>query len=214
MDETAVKAEQIEKASRMRLEIPWQRTGPYLLRIGQSSFYDRWIAISTNWTAEQAAVKLKADIEAVIACQYLNDFDIRADQSLRNLVSEASAQDNTLVSSREKDHIITVRLDAYTIYGKASLARLLAEDFHCYALAYQYYNGDRDIITSYYLQSVKWLFESLKYAENSPESQINILVSLRYRYNDIMTYSEPKSEQWERAKLLSDALDEIIEERK
>ena len=57
-------------------------------------------------------------------------------------------------------------------------------------------------------------FESLKYAENSPESQINILVSLRYRYNDIMTYSEPKSEQWERAKLLSDALDEIIEERK
>ena len=75
-------------------------------------------------------------------------------------------------------------------------------------------NGDRDIITSYYLQSVKWLFESLKYAENSPESQINILVSLRYRYNDIMTYSEPKSEQWERAKLLSDALDEIIEERK
>lgn len=86
--------------------------------------------------------------------------------------------------------------------------------FHCYALAYQYYNGDRDIITSYYLQSVKWLFESLKYAENSPESQINILVSLRYRYNDIMTYSEPKSEQWERAKLLSDALDEIIEERK
>lgn len=39
-------------------------------------------AISTNWTAEQAAVKLKADIEAVIACQYLNDFDIRADQSL------------------------------------------------------------------------------------------------------------------------------------
>ena len=144
----------------------------------------------------------------------MNDFDIRADQSLRNLVSEASAQDNTLVSSREKDHIITVRLDAYTIYGKASLARLLAEDFHCYALAYQYYNGDRDIITSYYLQSVKWLFESLKYAENSPESQINILVSLRYRYNDIMTYSEPKSEQWERAKLLSDALDEIIEERK
>lgn len=119
-----------------------------------------------------------------------------------------------MVSSREKDHIITVRLDAYTIYGKASLARLLAEDFHCYALAYQYYNGDRDIITSYYLQSVKWLFESLKYAENSPESQINILVSLRYRYNDIMTYSEPKSEQWERAKLLSDALDEIIEERK
>lgn len=214
MDETAVKAEQIEKARRMRLEIPTKDWSISAEDRAKFLFMTGEYAISTNWTAEQAAVKLKADIEAVIACQYLNDFDIRADQSLRNLVSEASAQDNTLVSSREKDHIITVRLDAYTIYGKASLARLLAEDFHCYALAYQYYNGDRDIITSYYLQSVKWLFESLKYAKNSPESQINILVSLRYRYNDIMTYSEPKSEQWERAKLLSDALDEIIEERK
>ena len=121
------------------------------------------------------------------------------------LISHYCYNVSIALHSREKDHIITVRLDAYTIYGKASLARLLAEDFHCYALAYQYYNGDRDIIISYYLQSVKWLFESLKYAENSPESQINILVSLRYRYNDIMTYSEPKSEQWERAKLLSDA---------
>ena len=137
-----------------------------------------------------------------------------ADQALRNLVSEASSLDNILVSSREKDHIITVRLDAYALYGKASLARLLAEDFHCYALAFQYYNGDRATITSYYLQSVKWLFESLKYADNSSESQLAILTSLRYRYNDIMTYSEPKSEQWEQAKLLADALAEIIEKHK
>lgn len=149
-----------------------------------------------------------------ISCQYPNYFDLMADQTLRNLVSEASDLDNILVSSREKDQIITVRLDAYALYGKASLARLLAEDFHCYALAFQYYNGDQTTITSYYLQSVKWLFESLKYSENSSESQLAILTSLRYRYNDIMTYSEPKSEQWEQAKLLADALAEIIEKQK
>ena len=56
-----------------------------------------------------------------ISCQYQNYFDLMADQTLRNLVSEASDLDNILVSSREKDQIITVRLDAYALYGKASL---------------------------------------------------------------------------------------------
>ena len=92
-----------------------------------------------------------------------------------------------------------------------SLLSLLAEDFHCYALAYRYYNGDQETIVSYYLQSIKWLYESLKFAENSPETQLEIMTSLKYRYNDIMTYSEPKSEEWLRAKLLSDAFDSLID---
>lgn len=214
LDEPAEKAAQIEKARRMILEIPTKDWSISDDDRAQFLFTTGKYEISSNWTTEQAAIKLESYIEDVISCQYPNYFDLMADQALRNLVSEASSLDNILVSSREKDHIITVRLDAYALYGKASLARLLAEDFHCYALAFQYYNGDRTTITSYYLQSVKWLFESLKYAENPPESRLAILTSLRYRYNDIMTYSEPKSEQWEQAKLLADALAEIIEEHK
>lgn len=214
LEESPEKAAQIEKARRMVLEIP---TKDWTIPNNERAhflFTSGKYAVSSNWTTVQAAVKLEAYIDEVISCQYPNYFDLMADQTLRNLVSEASDLDNILVSSREKDQIITVRLDAYALYGKASLARLLAEDFHCYALAFQYYNGDQATITSYYLQSVKWLFESLKYAENSSESQLAILTSLRYRYNDIMTYSEPKSEQWEQAKLLADALAEIIEEQK
>lgn len=213
-EESAEQAAQIEKARRMVLEIPTKDWSISNEEREQFLFTSGKYAIYSNWTADQAAVKLKAYIEEMISCQYPNYFDRMADQVLRNQISEASALDDVLVSSREKDYIITVRMDAYALYGKASLARLLAEDFHCYALAFQYYNGDRATITSYYLQSVKWLFEILKYADNSFESQIAILTSLRYRYNDIMTYSEPESEQWEQARLLADALEKVIKEYK
>lgn len=205
------KEEQIEKARRMRLEEPTEDWSISESDRKKLFFIDGEYAIGLNWTAEQAAVKVKAFINDYIACQYPNVFDQLAGQTLRNDVANASTTDNNLATSTEKDSIIQTRLNAYDCYKKKALASLLAEDFHCYALAYQYYNGDQETIVSYYLQSTKWLYESLKFAENSPETQIEIMTSLKYRYNDIMTYSEPKSEEWLRAKLLSDAFDSLID---
>ena len=100
-------------------------------------------------------------------------------------------------------------MEAYGTYKKEGLARLLAEDFHCYALAYKNAGGDREIIVSYYLQSLKWLYERLKYEGLSQKTQKEILRSISYRYNDIMTYSEPETDQWNRAKVLAELFKEM-----
>lgn len=138
-----------------------------------------------------------------------NQFDSLAAQDLKDKVAKVSDMDAELRTSEEKDKIITCRLDAYDIYEKESLASLLAEDFHCYALAYKNVGGDYDIIVSYYLQSLKWLYERLKYKDLSQKTQKDILRSIGYRYNDIMTYSEPGTDQWNRAKLLAELFKEM-----
>ena len=160
-------------------------------------------------TAPQAKEILAAYIGALESQKSENQFDRLADQDLKDKVARASIMDAELRTSAEKDRIISCRLEAYGTYKKEGLARLLAEDFHCYALAYKNAGGDRKIIVSYYLQSLKWLYERLKYDGLSQKTQKEILRSISYRYNDIMTYSEPETEQWNRAKVLAELFKEM-----
>jgi len=212
-DSLTPEEKRIEKARRMRLEEPTADWSISEKERTELLFMDGENAIQADWTVEQAAVKVNACVNEQINQQYPNIFDQLADQSLRNEIAEASIADQNLVTSKEKDIIIQTRLDAYDCYKKKALASLLAEDFHCYALAYKYYNGDHNTMVSYYLQSTKWLYESLQFAENDSLTQLEILTSLKYRYNDIMTYSEPQSKQWKQAKLLADVFDYLIQER-
>ena len=134
-----------------------------------------------------------------------SEFDLYADQTLKGQVARASIQDANLYRSSEKDQVIHTRLNAYSQWEKETLARLLAEDFNDYALAYAQASGESYIIVSFYVLSLEWLYECMKYQSLPEEEQNDILNSIYYRYKDIMMFSETGSMQYGRAKLLSEA---------
>lgn len=199
-----------EKAQHMQLCLPTMDWTISSEARDSLLFYSGAHAIPSDCTFEQARKQIMAHLRSLEQEQLSNIFDTQASQSLKDDIAYASQHDSALRTSVEKDLIIKTRLDAYTLFGKETLAKLLAEDFHCYALAYKYYNEDWDTMVNYYFQSLKWLYECLKYTELTEERRQEILISIRYRYNDIMTYSEWESEQWVRAKLLADVFNEII----
>lgn len=163
--------------------------------------------ISLDENILQAQMRVEAYVNDLIRQQLPNAFDEMANSGLKAAVAGASSLDAKLATSTEKDSIISVRLNAYNTYGKATLAKLLSDDFLCYALAYKHENGDREKIVSHCFLSLKWLYERLKYEEISLETRKRIFVCIHYRYNDIMSYSEPGTDQWKRAKLLADVFD-------
>ncbi|MCI8333617.1 MAG: hypothetical protein HFH25_03415 [Lachnospiraceae bacterium] len=211
-DIDAQEKEMEERASKMKIEEPTVGWSISEEERRQVLFEEGEFQISTDWSPEQAKQKVNAFIDNLGEEKLVNVFDTFASQSLQDDIAKASRKDESLVTSTEKDEVITTRLDAYDLYRKNSLAKLLAEDFHFYALAYKHYNGEREIIINYYMLSLKWLYERLKYSDLSERERKQILISIQYRYNDIMTYSEPGTEQWYRAKLLSDTYKLILKD--
>lgn len=199
-----------EKAQHMQLRLPTMDWTISEIELNSLLFCSGEYIISSDCTLDEARDQITTYLQSLEQEQLSNTFDAHADQSLKDDIAYASKQDATLQTSVEKDLIIKTRLNAYTLFGKETLAKLLAEDFHCYALAYKYHNEDWDTMVNYYFQSLKWLYERFKYTELTEETRREILISIRYRYNDIMTYSEWNSEQWIRAKLLADVFNEII----
>ena len=198
-----------EKARRMLFQEPvrdWNITEQEKQRL---LFAEGEYIVSADWDVAQAEIKVKAYVNSLIEQHLPNTFDAMADPELNESVARASEMDASLATSTEKDEIITIRTHAYNIYSKATLAKLLADDFLCYSLAYNHENGDREKSLSCCFLSLQWLYERLKFEEISPETRKEIFRSIRYRYNDIMTYSEPQTEQWERAKLLTDVFDRM-----
>lgn len=212
VDINALENELEEKAKKMKIETPtvdWTLPEEewHIILFEEGDYQ-----ISTDWTPEQAKQKILGYIEYLEQEQLENEFDIFAPQTLRNEVAEASNKDKSVVTSTEKDKIITKRIDAYGKYLKKSLAKLIAEDFHYYALAYKHFNMDHEMMIMYYMQSLKWQYERLKYKDLLKDEQRKVIISIQYRYNDIMTYSDPGTEQWKRAKLLSDTYKLILED--
>lgn len=119
-----------------------------------------------------------------------NVFDQEANELEKN---EINAISNRQKNKKGKNIPISERLDDtntrsnfYSTMPKASLALLLANDYHLFALIAFYYGYPDDVIIYYYVKSIEYQLEYISFKEVSDETVKEKLIWISTRYEDIV----------------------------
>lgn len=131
---------------------------------------------------------------------------------VRALAYSASTKEANMEDSDDLDTVIADREAAYEEAPGAKLAKLIAENYNGYGLAYNGIDGIEDTVEFYWANSIEWLHKELAFS-HSGEEIANILKQIGSRYHDLadhQTFME-KTQNRTRAGKLSDAYNTLSE---
>lgn len=121
------------------------------------------------------------------------DSENGAPESLKTDINDANEKDENATELKAKKDIIALRNNAYQLYPKYSLANLIAESYNGIGLAYYWQCQNREQAKYYFGQAILWHYKSLTFKDNSPDTNRDILNSIKQRYKDIVFVSSSDS---------------------
>lgn len=145
-----------------------------------------------------------AHVCALYEQQRENLFDRYAPQYVQDEVSQISALEARMSNSGELDEIIDFRTSTYVDYPMYRLAKLLAENYSLYGLAYDVNHGDTGTVEYYYGAAVSWYNEGLSYRTDDKTVR-ELLRHIGDRYHDLAAYLPRDSEYQQYAAKLAQA---------
>lgn len=130
-----------------------------------------------------------------------NVFDQKAKQPEMNEINSISEreekQTEKIVCISDRLNDTNTRSNYYSIMSKASLAMLLANDYHLLALIAFYYGYPDNVIIYYYAKSIEYQLEYISLKEVSDETVKEKLIWISTRYEDIVfTCNGTKEASW------------------
>ncbi len=130
-----------------------------------------------------------------------NVFDQKAKQPEMNEINSISEreekQTEKIVCISDRLNDTNTRSNYYSIMPKASLAMLLANDYHLLALIAFYYGYPDNVIIYYYAKSIEYQLEYISFKEVSDETVKEKLIWISTRYEDIVfTCNGTKEASW------------------
>lgn len=144
-----------------------------------------------------------------------NVFDQEADEAEKeeiNAISEKEQnqiKEGVCISDRLND--VNTRLNYYSIMPKASLALLIGNTYHLFALIAFCYDYPDNAKIYYYAKSIEYGLEYISFEEISDETVKERLIWIAGRYKDIVfTCDGTKEAEW--AKLLAKAFECLADE--
>lgn len=132
------------------------------------------------------------------------------DDKNRTSAMEASDKEKKMKTSEDLDDIIRTREIVYKEAPGAEIAKLIAENYNGYSLAYYSIGGSKKTIEYYWNESLIWYHNCLTF-QGSLEDISNILRRIGARYQDLALIQNAGSDEQIRALKLSKAYSSLSE---
>lgn len=127
----------------------------------------------------------------------------------RKDANDASWDEKEMKTSKDLDDIIGKRKTVYEDAPGAEIAKLIAENYNGYSLAYHSI-GSETTAEYYWNESLRWYHECLTF-QSSPEFISDILHRIGTRYQDLASLKAFGSDEQMRATALSEAYNSLSE---
>ncbi len=121
---------------------------------------------------------------------------------------EASEDEKKMETSEDLDGVIGKREAVYKEAPGAEIAKLIAENYNGYSLAYYSIDGSETTIEYYWNKSLIWYHNCLTF-QSSPEDISEILNRIGTRYQDLALIQKYGSDEQIRATKLSEAYNSL-----
>lgn len=147
---------------------------------------------------------INGDLQILLSEKKMDQYTNIAPSEIDARISQASRVESMLKTSEQLDEIIECRKSVYEQYPMYTLAKLIAENYALFGLAYQQNEGNITTIEYYYGQAILWYREALRYCPTN-EGIKQLLYFLAIRYHDLASCLPQGSDIQQRATALANA---------
>lgn len=148
--------------------------------------------------------KVKEQVDALIGEAKEDRFSVDTDWKVQKDVDEASQNEETMETSGDLDGVIAQRESIFSNHPFGEMAKLIAEDYNGYGVAYDDIGGRINTREYYWCTSIYWLQQVLTFS-SSAGIVSDILRRIGGRYKDLAYIYPDSSEKEVRAAKLSEA---------
>ena len=128
----------------------------------------------------------------------------------RTAAKRASDDEEEMETSEDLDKVIGIRKNVYEAVPGAEIAKLIAENYNGYGLAYHSIHGSKKTMESYWNESLTWYHDCLTF-RGSLKGISGILNRIGTRYQDLAMIQKSGSDEQIRATMLSKAYKSLAE---
>lgn len=153
---------------------------------------------------EKISEKVEEQVDALIGEAKEDRFSVDTDWEVQRDVDEASQNEETMETSGDLDEIIAQRESIFSNHPFGEMAKLIAEDYNGYGVAYDDIGGRINTREYYWCTSIYWFQQVLTFS-SSAGIVPDILRRIGARYKDLAFIYPDGSEEELRATKLSEA---------
>lgn len=135
-----------------------------------------------------------------------------APTEVQKVIADASKRENEAKSFEEIEDILGDREDAYLEYPKATLAKLISNNYEMMALVLMIHGGNVESINYYYGQSILKDFEYLEYGGISDANIKKRLMKISQKYEDMRVINSDWETEFPTVMDLRDAFQEAADQ--
>lgn len=166
-------------------------------------------AVGREESAEAVYSAVKTRITALVDEEREDKFDQTEETDKnRGIAKAASDDEEAMETSEDLDHVIENRKIVYADTPGAEIAKLIAENYNGYSLAYYSIGGSKKTMEYYWNESLIWYHNCLTF-RGSLTNIPGILNRIGMRYHDLAMIQRPGSDEQIRATMLSEAYDAL-----
>lgn len=166
-------------------------------------------AVGREESAEAVFSAVKTRITALVDEGREDKFDQTEETDKnRGIAKAASDDEEAMETSEDLDHVIENRKIVYADTPGAEIAKLIAENYNGYSLAYYSIGGSKKTMEYYWNESLIWYHNCLTF-RGSLTNIPGILNRIGMRYHDLAMIQRPGSDEQIRATMLSEAYDAL-----
>lgn len=166
-------------------------------------------AVGREESAEAVYSAVKTRITALVDEEREDKFDQTEETDKnRGIAKAASDDEEAMETSEDLDHVIENRKIVYADTPGAEIAKLIAENYNGYSLAYYSIGGSKKTMEYYWNESLIWYHNCLTF-RGSLTNISGILNRIGMRYHDLAMIQRPGSDEQIRATMLSEAYDAL-----
>ena len=166
-------------------------------------------AVGREESAEAVYSAVKTRITALVDEEREDKFDQTEETDKnRGIAKAASDDEEAMETSEDLDHVIENRKIVYADTPGAEIAKLIAENYNGYSLAYYSIGGSKKTMEYYWNERLIWYHNCLTF-RGSLTNIPGILNRIGMRYHDLAMIQRPGSDEQIRATMLSEAYDAL-----
>lgn len=171
----------------------------------QNLFYLNGDYVIEDWEDDAKIVgKVEEHVEALIREARNDLFSADTDWEVQRDVDKASQNEKVMQTSGDLDEVITQRRLIFAEHPFGEMAKLIAENYNGYGLAYHKIGGRMNTREYYWCTSIYWYQQVLTFS-SSADMISSILQRIGTRYNDLAFIYPDGSEEELRATKLGEA---------
>lgn len=168
-------------------------------------------AVDKEGSEEAVYSEVSTRIAALVRQEREDEFNqTEENDKNRALAKKASDDEGEMETSEDLDEVIQNRKDVYEKVPGAEIAKLIAENYNGYSLAYYSIGGSKKTMEYYWNESLIWYHECLTFQDSLGDIS-GVLNRIGMRYHDLAMIQKSGSDEQIRATMLSKAYNALAE---